>query len=65
MVMSRLSVNLTTLFLGKLRPRGKISSTFLVLLSNKMFLIKAGFHKKLVKVANREYPDQTASPEAV
>ena len=38
-----------------------MSNTLLFLLSNKMFVIKAGIHKVLVRKANREDPDQTAS----
>ena len=44
----------------------KISNTFLFLFSNKMLVFRAGIHKFLVRVANREEnPDQTASSEAV
>ena len=43
----------------------KISNTFLFLFSNKMLVFRAGIHKFLVRVANREDPDQTASSEAV
>ena len=43
----------------------KISNTFLFLFSNKMLVFRAGIHKSLVRVANREDPDQTASSEAV
>ena len=43
----------------------KISNTFPVLFSNEMLVFKAGIHKSLVKMANREDPDQTASLEAV
>ena len=43
----------------------QISNTFLVLFSSKMFVIKAGIHKMLVKIANKGDPDQTASSEAV
>ena len=32
---------------------------------NKMLVIRLGIHKTLVRVANREDPDQTASSEAV
>ena len=32
---------------------------------NKMLVIRAGIHKMLVRIANREDPDQTASSEAV
>ena len=30
-----------------------------------MLVIKSGIHKMLVRIANREDPDQTASSEAV
>ena len=36
----------------------KISNTFLFLFSNKLLVIKAGIHKMLVRIANREDPDQ-------
>ena len=42
----------------------RCSKTFLALFSNKMLVIKAGFHKKFVRIANRKDPDQTSS-EAV
>ena len=42
----------------------KISNTFLILFSNKMLIIRAGIHNILVRIANLEDPDQTAS-EAV
>ena len=32
---------------------------------NKMLLIRAGIHKTLVRIANREDPDHTASEKAV
>ena len=41
------------------------NSFFLLLLSYKMFIIRAGIHILLVRIANRENPDQTASLEAV
>ena len=41
----------------------KISNPFLFLLSNKMLVIKAGIHKILGSIPNREYPDQTASSD--
>ena len=41
----------------------KISNTFLFLFSNKMLVFGARIHKFLVRVANREDPDQTASSE--
>ena len=40
-------------------------NTLLFLFSNKMLLIRAGIHKMLVRIANREDPNQTASSEAV
>ena len=43
----------------------KISNTFLVVFENKMLVIKAGISKMLVRIANREDPEQTASSEAV
>ena len=42
----------------------KILTTFLFL-SSKKWNIRAGSHKMLVRIANREDPDQTASSEAV
>ena len=42
----------------------KILNTFLIVLK-KMLVIRAGSHKMLIRIANREYPDQTASSEAV
>ena len=36
----------------------------LALLSNKMLVIRADIYKVLVRIANREEPDQTASSEA-
>ena len=38
-----------------------ISNTFLFLFSNKMLVIRAGNHKMLVRIANKEGFDQTAS----
>ena len=32
---------------------------------NKMFVIRAGIHKILARIANREDPEQTASSETV
>ena len=43
----------------------RISNTFLFLYTNKMLVIRAGSHEILVRLANREDPDQTASSEAV
>ena len=39
--------------------------TLLFLFSNKILVIRAGIHKKLDRIANREDQDQTASEEAV
>ena len=39
----------------------KISNTFLFLLSNKMFVITAGIHTMLERIAYREDHNQTAS----
>ena len=41
------------------------SPDFLFLISSKILIIKAGIPKILVRIANREDPDQTASEEAV
>ena len=38
----------------------KFRKLFLVLLSNKVLISRAGIHKMLVRIANREDPDQTA-----
>ena len=54
--------NQTNITYGKC---SKISNTSLILFSNKMLIFRAGIHKLLVKIANREDPDQTASSEAV
>ena len=43
----------------------KIYNNFLLLSSDKMLVISTGFHKMLVRIPNREDPDQTASSEAV
>ena len=43
----------------------EIANVFLFVFFNRMFVIKAGYHKMLVRIANREDPDQTASSEAV
>ena len=43
---------------GKL---SKISNTLLFLVSNKMLVIRTDIHKMLVRIANREEFDQTAS----
>ena len=41
-----------------LRKFSNISNTFLFLFSNKMLVIRAGIHKMLVRIANREDPDK-------
>ena len=43
----------------------KISNTFHFLFTKRMLVIKAEIHKMLVRIVNREDPDQTASSEAV
>ena len=48
----------------KLTKFSKISNNFLVRFLNNMLIIKPGNHKVLVRIANSEDPDQTAS-EAV
>ena len=43
----------------------KILNTIMFLFSNTMLVFRAGIHKLLVSIANREDPDQTAPSEAV
>ena len=43
----------------------KIRNTYFFLFSNKMLVIETEIHKMLVRIANWEDPDQTASSEAV
>ena len=43
----------------------KIKNDFLFLFSNKMLDIMTGIYKLIVRIANREDQDQTASKEAV
>ena len=43
----------------------KFQTLFLFCSQIKSWVIKAGIHKMLVRIANREDPDQTASSEAV
>ena len=43
----------------------KKSELLILLFSNKMMVITARIHKMLVRIANREDPDQTASLEVV
>ena len=49
-----------SLYYGKF---SKISNKLLFLFSTKMLVIMAGIHNMLVRIANREDPDQTASSE--
>ena len=53
---------ITTCINGKC---SKISNTFLFLFSNKALVFRAGIHKMLVRMANWEDPDHTASSEAL
>ena len=39
----------------------KTLNTFLFPFSNKILVIRTGIHKRLVRIANREDPDQTVS----
>ena len=41
------------------------SEHFLLIVLNKILVIRAGIHKMLVRITNREDPYQTASSEAV
>ena len=43
----------------------KISNTFLFLFSNKMMVIRAGIHKLLVRIANKEDLDQKHSDQGL
>ena len=43
----------------------QILNTFLFLFSNKMLFFRTGIYIMLVRIANREDPDETASSEAV
>ena len=43
----------------------KILNNFLSQISEKILVLLAGIHKTLVRIANREDPDHTASEEAV
>ena len=42
-----------------------IRTPLIFLFLNKLLVYRAGIHKMLVSIANREDPDQTASEEAV
>ena len=42
----------------------KVLSTFLFLFSSKILVYRDRNHKILVRIANRDHPDQTASEEA-
>ena len=59
------SVTFTSLFLLTYDKYSKILNTFFFLFPNKTLVIRAGIHKMLVRTANREDLDQTASSEAV
>ena len=50
---------------GLVKNCSKISNTLIFLFSTKMVVIRAGINNMLVRIANREDPDQTASSEAV
>ena len=54
-----------SLTLSNYRICSQILNTFLFLFSAKIMVIRAGFHKIHVRIANREDPEQTASEEAV
>ena len=43
----------------------KISNTFLFLFSNEMLVFRAGSHKMLVRIANREDPDQSLVEQSI
>ena len=45
------------------RKCSKISNRFLLPFSNRLLVFRAGIHKILVRIANWEDPDQTASLE--
>ena len=53
-----------TFYVGRVNGL-KFWTLFSFFFSNKMVVIRAGIHKMLVRIANREKPDQTASLEAV
>ena len=59
------NVHLYSLVCGEYDKCSRISNMFLVPFSNKILVIRAGIHKMIVRIANREDPDQTASSEAV
>ena len=48
-----------------LKKCSNILNNFLFLFPYKMLVIRTGIHKMLVRIANKEVPDQTASSEAV
>ena len=53
---------MTFVAIGTLRVKcPKIYKTFHFLFSNKILVFRAGIHKMLIKVSNKEDPDQTAS----
>ena len=44
--------------------RYKILNTFLFLFSNEMLVFRTGIHKMLVRIENREDPDQTLKKQS-
>ena len=52
-------------FIWHINHCSKISNIFLLLLSNKVLLFRAGIYKMLVRIANRQDPSQAVSLEAV
>ena len=62
-------INMINLLLSWVEPGESFITSgpvdVLFLFSNKMVVIKAGMFKMLVRIANQDYPDQTASLEAV
>ena len=53
------------LYLFEYGKYSKTSNTFFFLFVNEMLVLRTGTHEMLVRIANREGPDQTASLEAV
>ena len=62
---SRVCSDVVLLSISLYRKCSKISNTFLYLLSTIIMVIRTGIHEMLVRIANREDTDQTASSEAV
>ena len=57
-VSSRFTYNIVANILIEYSRCSKISNTFLFLFSNEMLVFRAGIHKMLVRIANREDPFQ-------